>query len=1133
MKNKLIDIIDFKKINILLDGFNKTTGFVTAILDLEGNVLSKSGWRKICNEFHRIHPETSKNCKISDTEIAGKIGAGKKYHSYKCINGLIDVAVPIIIRGEHLANLFTGQFFFEQPDKEFFITQAAKYGFNENTYLEALEKVPVVSEEKVKIAIAFLVNVTEIIVEMSLQKLEQIDLSNALKKNEEHLRSVFNAMSEGFSIQEVICDESGKPCDLRFIDANPAFEIQTGLKNEEILGHTLLELFPTSEHYWIERFGNVGLTGDPISFEAKFGPLNDQYHVNAFQTKPGQFGTMFTNINERKIAEDKIKFQNKLLTQMGNLAKVGAWQIDAQTMQQEWSDETYNIYDADRATYKPDLKLEISRLIPTDKPIFKKSIEDAVRHGKSFDLELEIITVIGNHKIVRAIADVETEDGKPQKVIGALWDITERKKLEEEMKESLIREKLMADIVRESSIGIAIGYPDGKMGMANTAYQNITGYTEEELRNIDWNKTLTPPEWKEAEAAKLEELHKIKKPVQYEKQYLRKDGSKVPVELVVNPRFDENGEVSHYFAFVIDITERQLVEEAYRESTANLKSMIDNRADSIWSIDRDYNYILFNSTYEKIINNQYHIEVKKGMNALERLTNEEAKFWKTKFEAAFSGKNITFEFSHVLNGELYHFQTSLSPIFENNIVTGASGLSIDITERKQVEESILQNSKDLTALLEISQTLTTTLHLETVLQNIVDRALKLLDLDTGVIYLINGQNLFLRAAYPQIPPDFPEEFRQALLEDHPHIQESIATGMPVVIPDMETADLSPAEKAIKESRGIRSLLYIPLLLENRANGILIIGTQNEVHKFSEAEINLYRTISGQSAMAIYNSQLFEEVTKLNEELEDRVTKRTVELNESHAALLNLVEDLNEKSLDLDKNAKLLEAKNKELETFTYSVSHDLKAPLRGIDGYSKLLFDIYKPELNDEAQTFIKTIRSSTLQMNRLIDDLLDYSRLERSLLSREPIKIKDLITSVISLYEAELEAGNFKIAMTATNVEIVADRKGLTLSLRNLIENAIKFTRIKAEPLIQIEVRENDVSWIISVNDNGIGFDMKYHHKIFEIFQRLQRIEDFPGTGIGLAMVSKAMQRMNGKVWAESSPGIGSTFYLEIPKFQ
>ncbi|MFZ2283173.1 MAG: PAS domain S-box protein [Lutibacter sp.] len=246
-----------------------------------------------------------------------------------------------------------------------------------------------------------------------------------------------------------------------------------------------------------------------------------------------------------------------------------------------------------------------------------------------------------------------------------------------------------------------------------------------------------------------------------------------------------------------------------------------------------------------------------------------------------------------------------------------------------------------------------------------------------------------------------------------------------------------------------------------------------------------------------------EIKKLNEELELRVKQRTKELQ---SAIL-------------------------ELETFTYSVSHDLKAPLRGIDGYGKLLLDLYGAELNEEAKHFINTIRSSTQQMHQLIDDLLEYSRLERGQLTHENIPIKTFVADLVSLYRTVLEHNNFTVNLKVPDIEIRTDSKALRIAVRNLLENAIKFTKKQPNPSIEIGLNEGESFWLLYVKDNGIGFNMKYHDRIFEIFQRLHRAEDYKGTGIGLAMVHKAMQRINGNVWGESIPAQGSTFNLELPK--
>lgn len=247
----------------------------------------------------------------------------------------------------------------------------------------------------------------------------------------------------------------------------------------------------------------------------------------------------------------------------------------------------------------------------------------------------------------------------------------------------------------------------------------------------------------------------------------------------------------------------------------------------------------------------------------------------------------------------------------------------------------------------------------------------------------------------------------------------------------------------------------------------------------------------------------EEVHQLNVELEERVKQRTAELA----------------------------AANRELETFTYSVSHDLKAPLRGIDGYSRLLLEQCQADLQDEGRLFLNNVRHGVEQMSGLIEDLLAYSRMERRSLDMQQLDLGRLINSALEERRTDIEARGMNIEVTLAGLSVRADPDGLAMALRNLIDNTIKFTRDSQPPTLKIHGTATEKSVILELHDNGIGFDMQFHDRIFDIFQRLQRAEEYPGTGVGLAIVHKAMQRMGGRVWAKSAPGQGACFYLEFSK--
>jgi len=227
----------------------------------------------------------------------------------------------------------------------------------------------------------------------------------------------------------------------------------------------------------------------------------------------------------------------------------------------------------------------------------------------------------------------------------------------------------------------------------------------------------------------------------------------------------------------------------------------------------------------------------------------------------------------------------------------------------------------------------------------------------------------------------------------------------------------------------------------------------------------------------------------------------------------------------------LEDANRELASFSYAVSHDLKGPLRGIDGYSQILQEDYRDRLDDEGRQLLANIRRGVAQMHELIEDLLAYSRLERRPLDSAVVAVPGLVHEVLDGFAHDIATTGADIRVDLPALELSLDRKGLALVLRNLIGNALKFSAAASPPQIEIGARVEGGRARLWVRDNGIGFDMKYHDRIFEIFQRLHRAEHYPGTGVGLALVRKAIQRMGGTVRAESEPGRGATFFVEFPR--
>ena len=467
--------------------------------------------------------------------------------------------------------------------------------------------------------------------------------------------------------------------------------------------------------------------------------------------------------------------------------------------------------------------------------------------GKKNKLKAELILEVA--QLHERVAELETAD-------------TEQKQALEMLQDS---ERRFKTIYTDAAIGIDIADADGSPIIANRALQEMLGYSEDELRRMVF-ADYTPPDAMADSLRLAQEVREGKRDhFTMEKRYIRKDGAVIWGHTSVSGLRDARGNFQYFIAMVDDITERKQAEEALQIERDNLENVLEAMEDGVYIVSQQYDIQYVNPVLET------EFGPYEGHKCYAYFHDRDDVCPWCKNEDVFAGKTVRWEWHLSKNQRTYDLiDTPLK-----NPDGSISKLEIfrDITERKQAEDAIRRRAEELSTLLRVSQALNATLEMETVLQTTTDSATELIGIHTAAIYLLEGEELYLGATTPPLDPQMPETFRRALLVDHPHIQKSISTAFPVIMPDAATADLTSAERVIVKARGLRTIVFVPILVGQRTLGTLIIGTIGKPRAFSEAEINLCQTLANQVAISIQNAGLHEKSIQHSEELKNQIGVR--------------------------------------------------------------------------------------------------------------------------------------------------------------------------------------------------------------------------------------------------------------------
>ena len=766
------------------------------------------------------------------------------------------------------------------------------------------------------------------------------------------------------------------------------------------------------------------------------------------------------DIATRTRVEDALRLSAERLQLATRAANIGIWDWDIVQNELVWDDSMYQLYGIQKGSFGGAYDAWLRTLHPDDKAYTDGEIQAALRGEHEYAPEFRIVRPDGSIRYIKADSQtIKSSEGKPLRMIGTNFDITERKRILEAMQRS---QSALEEAQRIAHIG------SWDVDIVN----DVLFWSDEIFRIWEIDKT----QFKATFAAFLETVHpedrdKVaqaynqaiidKSLYQVEHRLLFPDGRVKYIDERGEPYFDEDERPVRFIGTSLDITERKRAETAL----THLAAIVESSSDGIIGKTPDGIITSWNQGAEWIYGYSADEIIGKHVSVLAPSSHhaEINDFQKKVLEG---GTIVNYESERIRkDGTLIQVALTLSPIRDKSgNITGISTIARDISERKHMEAELAL------AIAELKRS-------EQLFRSLAENSP-----DVIIRYDREGRRIYVN-------PEF-ERFNRLSAQD-------VLGKTPVEI----STELAPVAKFFTEKlmAVMASGVVSRIDLSWEKDGKSMCWFVRAVPEF-DADGKVV------SALTIWSDiterkNAEDKINELNRNLELRVEERTAQL----------------------------EAANKELEAFSYSVSHDLRSPLRAIDGFSRILLDEYTDKLDDEGKRLLKVVRDNTSRMGQLIDDILNFSRTGRLELSFSEIDMEKLAHEVFEEIQPSAGCGKLQV-----EIEAIPSCSGDCAMMRqvfvNLLSNAIKFTSLKERATIKVGGSTEGNEAVYFVRDNGAGFDMQYADKLFGVFQRLHSINEFEGTGIGLAIVKRIITRHGGRVWAESKVNEGSTIYFALP---